>query len=493
MRSYLKISPIYLFVFFAAIFFISCSEDTVEVEKATAATATTPPVTPAYEVENFIYRGMSDVYLYKNDVAVLKENYFASQAEKNNYFSTISSPEALFKKFMSSQDRFSYLIENYKEMDKMYSGTTSTTGMEFGLVNYCNGCSEVLGYVRNVLPGSNADENGVKRGMIFNRISGQQLTTSNYSSLLAGTTYTIGLAKIEDNNVSNLPQEITLSKKSHSSNPVVISKTLDIDGTKVGYLYYNSFDAEFDEELNTAFGDFKGNGITDLVLDLRYNGGGSVRTATDLAAMITGQFPGKVFMKEKWNEKYQAYYEQQDPQSLLNNFNKSLRTGTAINSLNLSRVFVLTTKASASASELIINGLDPYINVIHIGDVTTGKFQASVTLYDSPNFSEESAALKTSHTYAMQPLVLKSLNANNVSDYSNGLNPDLLQREDITNLGTLGDVNEPLLKTTIDYIKGNRVSIKDVKTYTPVGDNAMFEPNYQAMYLDDLSLPVIEE
>ncbi|HSP83392.1 MAG TPA: hypothetical protein VLN72_06640, partial [Gillisia sp.] len=191
--------------------------------------------------------------------------------------------------------------------------------------------------------------------------------------------------------------------------------------------------------------------------------------------------------------KYQAYYEQQDPQSLLNNFNKSLRTGTAINSLNLNRVFVLTTKSSASASELIINGLDPYIDVIHIGDVTTGKFQASVTLYDSPNFSQESSALKATHTYALQPLVLKSLNKNDVTDYVGGLNPDLKQLEDIQNLGTLGDPNEPLLKTALDVIKGNRVSLKDVKTYPGVGESAMFHPNYKEMYLDDFSLPVSEE
>src|SRR5690606_32275781 len=108
------------------------------------------------------------------------------------------------------------------------------------------------------------------------------------------------------------------------------------------------------------------------------------------------------------------------------------------------------------------------------GDVTTGKFQASVTLYDSPNFSKESSALKA-HTYALQPLVLKSLNKNDVTDYVGGLNPDLKQLEDIQNLGTLGDPNEPLLKTALDVIKGNRVSLKDVKTYPGVGESAMFQ------------------
>ena len=491
MRLFLNKPHLLIWTFLTGIFFISCSEDKEEVEKAITTTTTT--ATAEYVVENFIYRGMSDVYLYKKDVAVLADNYFSNQTEKNNFFATFSSHDKLFKKFMSSQDRFSYLIENYEDIDKMTAGTTTSNGMEFGLLNYCNGCSEVLGYVRLVLPGSSAFEQGVKRGMIFNRIDGQQLTTSNFSSLLATSSYKIGLAKIEDNVVKNLQEEINLNKTNVSSNPVLISKTLDVNGIKTGYLYYNSFSADFDEELNAAIGDLKGAGIKELVLDLRYNGGGSVRTATDLASMITGQFSGQVFMKEKWNDKYQAYYERQDPESLLNKFNKNLRTGTVINSLNLNRVFVLTTKSSASASELIINGLDPYIDVIHIGDVTTGKFQASVALYDSPNFSKESSALNTTHTYALQPLVLKSLNVKDVTDYVNGLNPDLMQQEDIQNLGTLGDPNEPLLKTALEVIKGNRVSLKEVKTYPKAGESSMFLPNYKEMYLDDISIPIIPD
>ena len=154
MRLFLNKSQILILTFLSGIFFVSCAEDKEEVEKAVVAT-TTP--TAEYEVENFIYRGMSDVYLYKKDVAVLADNYFTNQTEKNNFFATFSSPDKLFKRFMSSQDRFSYLIENYEDIDKMAAGTTASNGMEFGLVNYCTGCSEVLGYVRLVLPGSSAE------------------------------------------------------------------------------------------------------------------------------------------------------------------------------------------------------------------------------------------------------------------------------------------------------------------------------------------------
>lgn len=477
------------------ILFTSCSEDTeVLPESFTPDSETSTTTAPAeLEVEDFLYRAMSDIYLYKDEVAVLADDYFDSETEKINYLESFSSPEALFDKLKFSQDKFSYLIEDHREENRMSSSTERSTGMSFGLVTYCNTCTDVLGYVRLVLPNTPAAEKGVERGMFFNRVDGQQLTTSNINTLLNKSSFTIGLAKIEESTVIELDETISLSMQDFEKNPVVISKTLDVNGSKVGYLFYDNFDMEYDEELNNAFADFKAAGVTDLILDLRYNGGGSVRSATDLAAMITGQFEGKLFMKERWNDSYQRYYEQNDPGSLLNNFNSTIRTGTAINSLNLGRVYVLTTSASASASELIINGLDPYIDVIHIGDVTTGKFQASVTIYDSPNFSEDHSDLNTSHHYAVQPLVLKSLNANDISDYVNGLNPDVDLKEDLLNLGTLGNESEPLLKLALDHIKGNKLSVPEVKTYPEVGESTMFNKDYQQMYLDDIEIPQIKK
>lgn len=467
-----------------------CSNDSEDFEEP--ETAGEKP-NDELEVENFIYRGMNDIYLYNKDVSVLADDYFNSQAAKEDYLKTFSTPEGLFKRLMSSQDRFSEIIADYREMNRMASGSTATTGMSFGLYTYCNTCTEVFGYVRLIFPGSQAEEAGAERGMIFNRVDGQQLTTSNFLSLLSSTSYTIGLAKFEGNTISNIDREISLSERQLFKNPVVISKIFEVDGEKVGYLFYENFDADFDEELNLAFGELKAAGVTNLILDLRYNGGGSVRTATDLASMITGQFPDKLFMKEKWNEKYQNYFEQREPQSLLNNFNRKLRTGTTIESLKLTRIFVLTTKATASASELIINGLDPYIDVVHIGQVTTGKFQASIVLYDSPDYSKENSNLKATHTYAIQPLVLKSHNANDVSDYVNGLTPDYILPEDVRNMGVLGEPNEPLIKLALDIIQGNKISIEPVKTFPEVGDSEILNKNYQSMYIEDRAIPVIKE
>jgi C-terminal processing protease CtpA/Prc len=207
---------------------------------------------------------------------------------------------------------------------------------------------------------------------------------------------------------------------------------------------YNSFIADYDSKLNEAFGSLKAEGITDLVLDLRYNGGGSVQTATRLASMITGQFNGKVFANLKWNQKLS-----------LNNedylFPNKIGS-TDINSLNLNRVYVITTKSTASASELIINGLKPYIDVVQIGDVTYGKSVASITLYDSESYTKQN--VNPRHRYAMQLIVAQTVNSLGFGDYKDGLVPTVEEKEIITTFGVLGDVNEPLLKLAIGKITG---------------------------------------
>lgn len=479
-------------IIFSSLLFTACSGEDTEDFKDTASEVNETKG-QLYEEENFIYRVMSDIYLYKSDVPVLRDNYFTSNADKYLYFDKFSTPDALFDKLLSSQDKFSYLHEDYRQMNKTAAGTRLMNGMGYGLVAFCDSCNEVFGYVRFVFPNSVASELGVERGMIFNRVNGQQLTRSNIGSLLSTETFSIGLAKIEDNKVSNLDRTISLTARQQLKNPIIISKILNVNGQKVGYLFYESFNEDFDEELNQAFGNFKNEGISDLILDLRYNGGGNVRTSVDLAGMITGQFAGQVFMKERWNDKYQKHYEETNPENLLNRFNTKTRTGTSLNSLNLNRLFVLTTKSSASASELIINGLDPYIDVIHIGSTTTGKFQASAPLYDSPDYDKNHASLNTNHFYAVQPLILKSSNVKDVSDYVNGLTPDIIVKEDVLDLGELGDPDELLLNVAIDVISGNKSSVPYVKSFTAVGENGMFNRDYKEMYIDNRSIPVIKQ
>jgi C-terminal processing protease CtpA/Prc len=300
---------------------------------------------------------------------------------------------------------------------------------------------EIFGYVRYVLPNTSASENGVERGMIFNSVDGQVFTENNYNELLSQTTYTIDLATLNGSELVPTGESITLVKEQYSENPVFIQKTFDIDGQKIGYLMYNAFTNEYDSQLNAAFANFKGEGVTDLVLDLRYNGGGSIETANDLSSMITGQFTGQLFVKEVYNENFETKERF---------FNNKIGTGEMISSLNLNRVYILTTGSTASASELVISGLLPYIDVVQIGTSTTGKFQGSTLIYDSPDFSRQNVNL--CHHYAMLPLILKSVNADGFTDYAEGIAPDIELQENLENLGVLGETSEPLLNAALNQI-----------------------------------------
>ncbi|MBI6118986.1 S41 family peptidase [Salegentibacter maritimus] len=440
---------------------------------------------PDLEIENYLYNAMSIFYVYEADVAELDENYFDSEADKDEWLASFDSPEDLFNeglKVPAPKDRFSFILDDYTILENSQSGISTTTGMDYGLVAY--GENGVFGYVRYVIPGSPADEAEVKRGMLFTEIDGEAMNRSNYQSLLARDGYEISLAEVNENVISETGETIALTREQITENPVFISKTMEIDGINVGYLMYNSFTADFDDELNAAFGDLKAEGVDELVLDLRYNGGGSVESAVDLSSMITGQFEGEIFSKQTWNDLLQSEFTQEE---LVDRFNDKIRTGELINSLNLNKVYVIGTGSTASASELVMNGLAPYINVIHVGSSTVGKFQAAAPLYDSPNFNKQNR--NPNHKYVIQPLIYESKNANEDAYYEEGLIPDIEAEEDIVNLLPLGEASETLLAAALADITGNKMAIPAVSydtRFTKIGESGESNVDYQRMYIDKI-------
>ncbi|MBQ4821745.1 S41 family peptidase [Aquimarina sp. MMG016] len=483
----LKYFAIFLFL---GSFFTSCFNDNDDVIR---------PATQL-EIKNFVRRGMNARYLYKPDVPDLANNRFTSNSEYIDFLNGFSSPEELFQALRSKEidpasgkmiDDFSWIVNDYIALEQSFNGITLNNGMEFGLVSFTDDPDpKIFGYVRYVLPGTDAEIKGIQRGMIFNTIDGQEITVNNRRSLLSPDTYTIGLATYDGNSVTATGESISLTKRQYTENPVFTSKILDVGGSPVGYIMYNQFNDAFDPQLNAVFGQFVAGGVTDLILDVRYNPGGNTETAKDLASMITGQFAGQIFTTEEWNPEIQQFYLTNNPEFIINRFDNQIVGGTLINSLNLSRLYILTTNGSASASELIINALDPYIDVIQVGTTTRGKFQASTTIYDSDDLRRTGKNLNLGHRYAMQPLVLKTINSVGFTDYFGGFDPEIRIAEDFTNLGVLGDENEPLLKAAIDDILGNRskanYNTKELKSF---GDSNMFNIDYEMMYKKDITIP----
>jgi len=269
--------------------------------------------------------------------------------------------------------------------------------------------------------------------------------------------------------------------------------TSSTSGSKVGYLLYNSFISHSEEDLNQSFSNFIAEGIEDLIIDLRYNGGGSVATCVAFGQMITGQFSDQVYVKENWNSDFQAYLEEEFPLSLITNFTDVTRNETPINSLGLTKLYVLTSERTASASEMLINSLSAYIDVVHIGATngTVGKSEASVTFYDSDNLYSKTG-IATNHSFAIQPLIYRSVNANDEVVPSTGLIPDIIAEESITNMGILGDPNEQLLYTALSEISSfNTTSTENIAAKKKniiretIGSNKENNPIFQKMYLDD--------
>lgn len=413
------------------------------------------PASTNLDIQNFIWKGMNLYYLWQADVPNLADDRFANQEQLNSFLLGYPNPKNLFDalKVNQSIDRFSWIVSDYLELEGQLQGTTNNNGVEFGLVYKPRSTTDIFGYVRYIIPNSDATTKDIHRGDVFYGVNGTQLTVDNYQALLfsSNNDYTLNFADYNGSTITPNGKSVTLTKTVLDENPIFINKVIVSGSHKIGYLMYNGFYSNYDTQLNDAFGTLKSQGITDLVLDLRYNGGGSIQTATRLASMITGQFTGQVFAKEQWNAKIQAYFDANNPESLKNLFVDKIET-TAINSLGMTKIYILTSKSTASASELVINGLKPYIDVVQIGDVTVGKNVGSVTLYDSPTLGKKNR--NPNHRYAMQPIVFKISNSANFGDYQSGLVPTYLLKETLNSLDILGSPTEPLLNFAIGKITG---------------------------------------
>jgi C-terminal processing protease CtpA/Prc len=419
-----------------------------------------------FSIKNFIWKGMNEFYVYGDEVPDLSNDRFGLNGLDNRYDITVEfseyldsfeTPEDLFASLVfdpGNTDRFSILFPDLFEALAAFEGTTETTGLRAFVYPVPGRSPEVFARVSLVLNGSNADIAGVERNMVISGIDGSTLTESNFRGLFGQNTYTINLADydnngtetVEDDIITPNGQSITVSRTVFTDNPVHRVEILNVENTTIGYLMYNSFRDNFETELNNAFGQFQAANIEHLVVDLRYNGGGAIVTAVRLASMITGQFNNEVFSKAVFGPN-----RQEDNVNF--NFTNTISGGAQINSLNLTKVYVLTTSSSASASELLINSLRPYnVEVVQVGGTTTGKTTINRLLFDSPDFG--TTQVTAAHTYALFPLIGDSTNKNDEAVPSSGLVPNIEIFESRDNFGTLGDPNEPLLAAAIADITG---------------------------------------
>lgn len=341
--------PVWAVMAFA---FLSCGEDrTYEFLAKT-------------EVDNWIEAQMREIYLYYREIP---------QLETEDYF---SPAEEFFPKLLASQDKYSY-IEVPTETDsatgiKLRNAIqTVTYGFDFVLTDDPTGSSRQVARVLQVLPQSPAAAIGLQRGDFITEVNGNNVSSKNTGLLENGNGTVLTVSTLSaDEETGDLvwddeATELTLPAAVHmENNPLFLYKVIEQDGRKTGYLVYNEFkagindgDASYLEQMLQIFQWFKQQGVTDFILDLRYNQGGQVTCAQLLASLLApaGSL-GQEFARFEFNDKRQD-----------SNYSLNFLTEYANYNLNLNRLFIISGLYTASASEMMVNCLRPYMTVNLLG------------------------------------------------------------------------------------------------------------------------------
>ena len=422
-----------LFLFLlVGIVFIACKKDTVD--PAPKPTTPTTTANPNLAANTWIHEAMSYYYLWNTNMPSLAGSN--TTAKPTDYFYTLLND-------YGKTDRFSWIDESYTNLQNQLNGISTVLGIKNNAFYTDNTNTSIAFVLAYVLKGSPAEKAGLKRGDIILKVDNQTITNSNYTTILANQTLKLELGDFANGAFVSNGRSVTVTKVELQTNPILQDTVINWAGKKVGYFAYLQFLSSFDDSLRAVFGRFKNKGVNELVIDLRYNGGGYVSSSdllTNLMVKDLASRVDKVMNKKQYNDAYtKEVIKQYGASALVTNFKMEANN---IGSLN--RVFFLTSTGTASASELIINNLKPFMNVILIGEHTYGKNVGSFTITDNAK----------RWNYGLQPITFKILNALDQSDYGsvNGFLPDYALADDVLPYKLLGDPNETYLNKALNII-----------------------------------------
>lgn len=379
-----------------------------------------------------------------------KKSYIGSDGK--TYYSLFSY---IYKKNNISSVRSTSIIPKEKEYNFGITGVMPVQYKKEG---------DVFFEIQGVYKGSSAEAQGLKRGSQIFYIDNQKITLNNYSTkgyTLVSPSSSLSLQVADKEN-----KTVTISSAPIFVNPVILTKVISKGANRIGYMVYSGFDAGFDEELFAAFKEFKNQGVTDLILDLRYNGGGHVISADLISSCVAGDAcKDKVFVQYRYNaermKKYNGYDAYKFSYNSYANLNK---TSLTAGGLNLNRLYCIVSENSASASELVINALKGIdIPVILIGKTTHGKNvgMESINIVEGEN------------TYEFAPITFQSYNAKGFGAYENGFKPDYeIDEADVDKDDSFDGYidyaadNEPLFSKAISLITGVQPAVSRAQRST---------------------------
>ena len=449
-----------------------------------------------YYVNMFGYNVMSTYYLWYEEIAGALAAWKTDE-DPIEKIRTIRYKDAKGEDI----DRWTMLTDDYDSFMGSVTGVQKTSGMDFSLYYADSSRKGVIGVVTFTYAGSPAEQAGLKRGDVFTKVNGVEMTADNYADVVNGGVY------------GNDPFQLTFQDgRSVTLTPVVMEEdavnealVLESGGKKVGYLHYTSFTLLSLGKLLKTFGDFKAEGIDDLVLDLRYNGGGYVKTCNVLGSLIApldAVNAGSIFTREVYNARLTEAWGEEDPNCFQADFGEiTVATGVNVpcpaaeSNCDLQRLYVLVSSGSASASESLICGLIPYMDVTIIGKQTHGKYCGGLPLSATEWFDLVKDQLDKGVYDKAQPYIgnwgvyvmysrYADCNGNTLS-MPDGIAPDVEVADAPLDGYLLGDPCETMLSTALALIGGanpDQVSALPARTraassYLPVPD-ALHRPGF---------------
>lgn len=375
----------------------------------------------------YVYEQLQDTYLWAE--------FVSDGADPASY----PSPSAVLQDLRHTLDEtrfgssYSYVANQAEFTSLLNEGQFTGLGVRLGFTD----ADELTALL--VFSGSPAAQAGLARGTRILRIEGQVPSSDpsqpNFFNTLLGADEAGVTVEMEIQQVgATTSQIVEVTKDVVTIDSVQNAQVFQtVGGSTVGYLLFTNFFADPSRTaLRQAFSTFRSQGVDELILDLRYNGGGSVRTSTILASLVAGN---RVFSGNSGEVFTDAAANENHPE--LGFVERFIDEAEAI---DLGRVVVISTASTASASELVINGLEPFIDVAVVGATSFGKPVGQHPM----NFCDKTLVAVTFQT----------LNADGQGDYFNGITPDCAAgdewAEPLNIDGNTG--NEASIQTALDFL-----------------------------------------
>lgn len=399
----------------------------------------------------------------QNEKLSLRMNQFIRDCLSTFYFwndkipnlspESVNDPNKYFKQLLFKDDKWSLITDDVDGLMAELAGTGETYGYELAGRQFINSkqCFAIVLYTH---PGSPAHKS-LNRGDVILQINWKDITEDDLPKFDEHGKLTLGIAKAQGNTIGPVEKVVFLESKVMDTDPVLVTQFFDKGAHKIGYLMYTSFTSNFNSSLEKAFNEFKAKGITDLVLDLRYNHGGDSDAAAFLCSAIAPKdkaVKGALLSKERWNTVCQQAFEN-DPayDQFLNRYFIDVNCNLDLPS---KKVYILTSQQTASASEYTIACLKAFMDVTLIGTKTYGKY---FTMYSFAPQVEENGKMvqdKELANWLIFPVCSRFTNIDGYPNLLDGMKPDIEVEDNPLNGIELGWQNEPLLAKAIALIRG---------------------------------------